>query len=145
MPINGNLYDWESVEIQLPQGAAIGVTEITYNDERGIESRYGKGATPRGYGRKNYKASGSITLDRDEAERLREALGGSFYGGAPFTVVVSYANADQPTITDTLPDCKITKADTSAKQDDDNVGALKFDLGILSPIKWNDKPAYGED
>ena len=86
-----------------------------------------------------------MSLDRDEAERLREALGGSFYAGAPFTIVVSYANEDQETVTDTLPDVKISKADTSAKQDDDNAGALKFDFTILSPIKWNDKPAYGEE
>lgn len=143
MAINGNQFDWESIEIQLPSGVAVGITEISYSDERSVEPRYGKGAVPRGYGRKNYKASGSMSLDKDEAERLRSALGGSFYDGAPFPIVVSYANADQSTLTDTLPDCKITKADTSAKQDDDNAGAVKMDFVILSPIKWNDTPAYG--
>ena len=66
MAINGILYDWESVEIQLPQGVAVGIEEISYTDERPIEARYGKGSTPRGYGRKNYKGSGSMTLDKDE-------------------------------------------------------------------------------
>lgn len=143
MAINGNYYDWESVEIQLDSGgAAIGITEISYSDERPIEGRYGKGSVPRGYGRKNYKASGSMTLDKDESERLRESLGGSFYKGKPFPVIVSYANDDQPTITDKLPDVKITKADTSAKQDDDNAGPVKLDFVILSPIEWNGKAAY---
>jgi hypothetical protein len=141
MPINGNQYDWESVEIQLPNGAAIGVTDIGYNDERPVEARYGKGSTPRGYGRKNYKASGSMELDLDEAERLREALGGGVYGGKPFAIVVSYANDDMPRVTDTLPDCKITKMDSGAKQGDENVGARKFDFEILSPIKWGGTPA----
>ncbi|MDY6904084.1 MAG: hypothetical protein SWH61_05295 [Thermodesulfobacteriota bacterium] len=142
MAINGKQYDWEDVTINLKSGIAIGITEINYADERGIEPRYGKGATPRGYGRKNYKASGDMTLDRDEAEALRNALGGSFYKGDPFPVTVGYANDDQPAVTDILPDIKITKADTSAKQDDDNAGAVKLDFEILSPIKWNGVSAY---
>lgn len=141
MAINGNLYDWESVEIQLPNGTAIGVTDISYNDERPVEARYGKGSVPRGYGRKNYKASGSMELDRDEAERLRAALGGSFYDGQPFAIVVSYANDDMPRVTDTLPDVKLTKADSGAKQGEDNVGVVKLDFEILSPIKWGGAPA----
>lgn len=136
MAINGILYDWESVEVQLPSGVAVGITDISYNDERGVEPRYGKGSKPRGVGRKNYKGSGSLTLDKDEYERLREALGGSAYK-ATFDVVASYANDDQPAVTDTLPDCMISKQDTSAKQDDDNAGSMKLDFTILSPIKWN--------
>lgn len=141
MAINGNFYDWESVSVQLPSGQSVGLTDISYNDERGVEERYGKGSVPRGYGRKNYKASGSATMDRDEFEALRKELGGSVYKTKPFTIVVSYANDDQPAVTDTLPDCKITKADTSAKQDDDNAGAMKVDFKIFSPIKWNGTPA----
>ncbi|MGE4297527.1 MAG: hypothetical protein AB7E47_05805 [Desulfovibrionaceae bacterium] len=142
MGINGNLFDWESVTIQLPQGETVGVTDISYNDERSVEGRYGKGGKPRGFGRKNYKASGSMTLDRDEAERLRVALGGTVYGGEPFAITVSYANDDQETVTDTLPDCKISKQDLSAKQEDDNAGQVKFDFAILSPIKWGGTEAY---
>lgn len=137
MAINGILYDWESVEIQLPQGVAVGIEEISYTDERPIEARYGKGSTPRGYGRKNYKGSGSMTLDKDEFERLRTAVGGSVYKAAPLTVIVAYANDSQDTVTDTLPDVVVTKQDASAKQDDDNTGQVKLDFEILSPIKWN--------
>lgn len=145
MTINGNLYDHESVTIQINStGEAIGVTEISYSDERPIKPRYGRGGTARGYGRKNYASKGSMTLDRDEAEDLRKSLGGSYYEGyRPFPIIVAYANDDQPEIVDTLPDCMITKADTSDKQDDDNSGVVKFDYEILSPIKWNGVPAYG--
>lgn len=136
MAVNGNLYDWESVEIQLPSGVAVGITSINYSDERGIEPRYGKGSTPRGYGRKNYKGSASMEMDRDAAESLREELGGSVYSGEPFQIVVSYGNDDMSTVTDTLPKVKITKQDTSASQDDDNAGAIKYDLAVLAPIKW---------
>jgi hypothetical protein len=140
--INGNQYDWESVEILVAGITVPGMTEISYSDERGIEPRYGKGSIPRGYGRKNYKASGNGTLDKDEAERLRVALGGSFYSKKPFNIAVSYANHDQPTITDSLHDVMITKADTSTKQEDDNTGAIKIDFVIMSPIKWNGEDAY---
>lgn len=143
MSVNGKLYDWESVGISLPSGEAVGISEINYSDERPVEERFGKGSVARGYGRKNYKASGSMTLDRDEADRLLDALGGSFYDGKPFPITVEYANEDQPGITDVLPGCKITKVDTSAKQDEDNAGQMKFDFKILSPIKWNQKEAYG--
>lgn len=141
MSVNGNLYDWASVEVQLPNGVAVGITSISYNDERPIEARYGKGNVPRGYGRKNYKASGSMELDRDEVEALREALGGSVYSGEPFQIVVSYGNDDMPTVTDTLPKVKITKQDSGASQDDDNAGAVKYDLNIIAPIKWGGTPA----
>lgn len=137
MAINGKFYDWEDVAINLPSGVAVGMTEIAYSDERGVEGRYGKGSIPRGYSHKNYKASGSGTLDRDEFDRLREALGGSVYNSKPFTITVAYANEDRGTVTDTLPDVKITKADTSAKQDGENAGEVKIDFTIISPIKWN--------
>lgn len=144
MAINGNLYDWESITIQGPQGEISGITEITYSDERPVEARYGKGAVPRGYGRKNYKASGSLSLDKDEFERLRTAMGGSVYASSPVTIVVGYGATGQSTLTDTLPDCVFTKQDTSAKSDEDNSGAVKMDFTVLSPIKWNGTEAYGQ-
>lgn len=139
--INGNLYDWESVEIQLPSGVAIGITSIDYDDERPVEERYGKGSDPRGYGRKNYKASGKMELDIDEADRLVAALGGSVYTRNSFPIVVAYAPQGHPTIIDVLPAVLITKTSSGAKQNDDNAGQRKFDFKILEPIKWGDTSA----
>jgi len=141
MTVNGNTYDWESVTIELPQGTAIDIEEISYNDSRDIEEIYGKGSKARKYGRKNYSASGSMSLLREEFEALRKAVGGSIYKGEPFPIVSSYANEDMPTVTDTLPDVKITKQDTSAKQEDSATGKVKLDFKILSPIKWNGEAA----
>jgi hypothetical protein len=73
---------------------------------------------------------------------LRKGLGGSFYSNVPFSIIVSYGNPDRDVITDTLPDCMITKADTSGKQDEDNVGTIKLDFIVLSPIEWNGTSAY---
>jgi len=138
--INGQLYDWESVEIILPSGVAIGVTNIDYDDERPVEERYGRGSVPRGYGRKNYKASAKMELDLDEAERLSVALaaegGGGIYDAPPFQIVVSYGGDGLPTITDTLPSCKLVKTSSGAKQGDDNAGGRKYDLKVIDPIQW---------
>jgi len=53
--VNGRKYDWESVEIKLPQGTAIGITEVSYSDEKGLEARYGKGATRAGMAARTIK------------------------------------------------------------------------------------------
>ncbi|MGE4319624.1 MAG: hypothetical protein AB7E96_12070 [Deferribacterales bacterium] len=137
MSVNGIQYDWESVEIMMPYGVSIGMTEISYSDERAIEARYGKGSKPRGYGRGNYKASGSITMDKDEFLKLQAACGGSVYDAEPLPILVSYANDDQPTVGDVLPKCVFTKNESSAKQGETTAGEHKLDITILEPIRWN--------
>ena len=134
--INGKKYDWEDINIMMPHGLAIGITEINYSDERGIEARYGRGSVPRGYGRKNYSANGSLTLDRDEFERFKLTMGGSIYRVKPLPIVVNYAANDQLPIVDVLPSCKFTKQEISHKQDEDNTGQVKLEFVILEPIKW---------
>jgi hypothetical protein len=143
--INGSLYDWESVNIMLPNGITVGITNIDYDDERPIEERYGKGSQPRGYGRKNYKASAKMEIDIDAAELLAVSLatsgGGGIYNAMPFPITVCYAPEGQPMIIDVLPLCKIVKTSSGAKQGDDNVGVRKYDLKVLAPIQWGAIPA----
>ena len=138
--INQRVYDLDDVEIILPSGIAINIEEITYSDGQDVDPRYGKGYAPRGWGRKNYEASGSITLDLEEAELLRVALGGRVYGKA-FNIVVSYAQDGKYVVVDNLKDCVITKTDNSLKQGESNVGQKKFEFKILKPIEWNSVPA----
>lgn len=140
MSVNGRNYDWEDLLVRLPHGESVALTEISYKDGQDIEPRYGRGAVSRGYGRKNYEASGSMTLDREEFDRLVKEItpmGGGIYDHKPFVTVVSYANTDMGTVVDTLAGCKITSIDTSGSQGNANVGAVKCELKILEPIKWN--------
>lgn len=148
MAVNGKNYDWEDITVTLPHGEAAGITEIKYSDGQAVEARYGRGAVPRGYGRGNYEASGSMVLDRDEWERCKKSLtatdgnGGGIYDHAPFTIVVAYANNDMGNITDTLKSCKITKFDGGGgAQGDDNVSPISCEFIILEPILWNGTPA----
>lgn len=142
MSINGRQYDHEDCTIVLPSGLAFGLTELNYEDGQEVETRYGRGAVPRGYGRKNYEASGSMTMDRDQFERFKAALKatagtGGLYDHKPFNIISSYANADQGLIVDTLPDVKITKLSGGYKQGEANDNQISSDFVILSPIKWN--------
>lgn len=144
--INGKHYDWEDMSIMLPHGVAALVSEIKYSDEQTVTPRYGKGAVAKGYGRGNYKASGSFTLDREEWEQLKAVLlssgKGAIYDHTPFTIVVSYANNDQPAIVDTLNQCKISKvSEGGGSQGDDNVSKMTCEIEILKPIVWNGVPA----
>ncbi len=148
MAINGRQYDWEDITVTLPSGEAVGITEIKYEDGQGAKARYGKGAIPRGYGRENYEATGSMTLDRDEWESLKSELAadGGIYDHVPFIIVVNYANNDMGNITDTLKDCKITKfTGGGASQGSDNASPITCEFLILSPIEWNGTPAKLEE
>jgi hypothetical protein len=149
MAINGKSYDWEDITVTLPHGTAAGIKEIKYSDEQPVTAHYGKGAIPRGYGRGNYAASGSMVLYRDEWDRLQEQLtssGAGIYDHAPFTIVVSYANDDHGETTDTLKSCKISKCDGGGgAQGDDLVTAITCEFTILEPIEWGGTPAKQEN
>lgn len=149
MAINGKMYDWEDITVTLPTGVAVGITGIKYEDEQPVTAHYGKGAVPRAYGRGNYTASGSIELDRDEWEKLKvycvASGGGNIYDHVPFTVVVSYANRDQPPIVDTLKSCKIGKfTGGGGTQGEDKVAPMTCEFTILEPIVWNAAPAKSD-
>lgn len=147
MAINGKQYDWEDIHVVTLSGEQVGITEIKYTDGQNIEARYGRGAVPRGWGRGNYEASGSMVLDRDEWENLKKVLvassaAGDIYGHRPFPIIVSYANDDMGTVVDMMKDCKISKFDGGGgSQGDSNVSSITCEFTILSPIVWNGTPA----
>ena len=67
LKVNGKAYDWGDVDLKIP-GLNIQVKEISYDDELEIEEVYGSGSKPRGYGTGNYKASGKLSMLRDDYE-----------------------------------------------------------------------------
>lgn len=139
--INGKRYDWEDITVVLPTGIAVYITDISYSDSQAATARYGKGGIPKGYGRGNYEASGSMTIDLEEWEKLKLALLPSIYDHIPFNITVSYAETMVPVVTDILPQVKITKVDTSNSQGSENAGAKTIEFAILKPIKYNFIPA----
>lgn len=138
LKVNGKAYDWGDVDIKLP-GIVTEVQEISYDDELEKELVYGKGSKPRGWGNGNYKASGKITLLRDDFEAINEYCkmqGIPFYGLVLPKVVVSYAQGDGKIITDVINRVSFTKRSIKAAQGDKSI-KVDLDLMIGGVIEWD--------
>lgn len=138
LKINGKAYDWSDVTVKFP-GLNLQVKEISYDDERETEEVYGTGAMPRGYGTGNYKASGKISMLRDDYEELLaycKAQKIAFYGIEIPSIVVSYANEGERTVIDELKQVKPVKRNHKAAQGDKSL-SVDIDLMILGGIIQN--------
>ncbi len=128
--INGRAYDWDSIEIDLP-GMTFQAQDISYDDELEKEPVYGMGNAQRGYGRGNYKATGKMTMLKDDfddfaayCKKQKVAL----YNLDIPKITVSYAHEYQRTKIDVLNKVTITKVSHKGTQGDKN---LKVDLDLL--------------
>ena len=91
--INGVSYSWGSVNLVVAGVPIIGITKIAYKKVQEKENIYGAGFTPvsRGYGKKSYE--GSITIKREELNRLiLAAPNNSIEDITPFDIPVVYAD-----------------------------------------------------
>lgn len=130
LKVNGKAYDWGDVDVKIP-GLVFEVQEIDYDDEFDMEETYGKGNKPRGYGTGNYKASGKITMLRDDYDTLLaycKAKGIAFYKLNIPSVVVSYANDGDRTRIDELRKVKLNKRNNKAAQGDKSI---KVDVDMM--------------
>lgn len=137
--INGKRYAWEDITIRMPHGVLVDVDSIDYSDKTDVAEIYGRGSKPQGYGSGNYSAEGKLTLLREEFSRLLDyarSRGRKLYRLPPFTIVVSYANEDEPLVTDVLRGCVFTETSTSSSQGDQSV-KVELSIKILDGIVWN--------
>ena len=145
--VNGKVYDWADITINLPHGQLILVSDISYKGGLEIEEVYGKGGMPQGWGRGNYKGEGSLTLLREEFDKFVEWLKGqgkSTLQSDPFPITVSYSDYDSVMVTDTLHDCKIKgDIEINPKQGDKKV-EVKLNFAILKGIEHNGAKDYAE-
>ena len=133
--VNGKSYDWGDVDVKIP-GLALQVQEISYDDEQEKEEAYGRGVMPRGYGTGNYKASGKISLLRDDYDVLLDyckAKNTPFYKLIIPSIVVSYANQGERTRIDELKKVMFSKRSNKAAQGDKSL-AVDIDLMIVGGI-----------
>lgn len=97
--LNGRAFDWESVSVKIVtyRGIidALNIKSVDWSDTRGVTPTYGAGGAPRGYGRRNYRAQGSIEIaDETYAELIQHAAGvGGFYN---LTFNVNLIYGDNP-------------------------------------------------
>ena len=130
LKVNGKNYDWGDVDVKFP-GLVLQLQEISYDDELEMEESYGRGSHPRGYGTGNYKASGKVSMLRDDYDDLLaycRAKGIAFYKIDFPSIVVSYANEGERTHIDELKKVKFTKRSNKAAQGDKN---LKVDIDMM--------------
>lgn len=133
--VNGISYGWGDVDVKIP-GLNLVVQEISYDDEQEMEESYGKGSKPRGYGKGNYKASGKMSMLRDDFDDVLDyckATGKAFYGVELPSVVVSYGNPGGRTRIDELKRVVFVKRSHKAAQGDKTL-SVDIDLMIVGGI-----------
>ena len=138
LKVNGKNYDWGDVDVKFP-GLVLVVQEISYDDEQDMEESYGRGYKPRGFGKGNYKASGKLSLLRDDYEDLLafcKARGVSFYDLELPSIVVSYADNGKAISTDELKKVRPIKRTHKAAQGDKSL-SVDVDLMIVGGIITN--------
>ena len=123
------------VDVKFP-GLVLQLQEISYDDEQEKEETYGKGSMPRGYGTGNYKASGKISMLRDDYDDLLDyckSKGLAFYKLEIPSIVVSYANDGGRTRIDELKKVHFSKRSNKASQGDKSL-TVDIDLMIVGGI-----------
>lgn len=133
--VNGISYGWADVDVKIP-GLDLVLQEISYDDEQEMEESYGKGYRPRGYGKGNYKASGKMSMLRDDFDDVLDyckATGKSFYNVELPSVVVSYGNPGGRTRIDELKRVVFVKRSHKAAQGDKTL-TVDIDLMIVGGI-----------
>lgn len=96
--INGVSYGWSSVTFPVAGVPIVGITKINYKKTQVKENIYGVGVQPvsRGYGNKTYE--GSITIKREELNRLILAAPDNDISNiTPFTIPVIYSDGTRVT------------------------------------------------
>lgn len=140
--INGQVYSFESIKVNLPTGPVLLLESISYKDKKEDEVITDVSNLPAGIGRGEYSGDCDMELARSEYNKLDEyAKGyGGFYNMPPIPIVIAYGSAGQPPVRDEL-EVKFTERDFSGKKGDKNLNIpIK---GILTaPIKTNGNPAY---
>lgn len=142
--INGKVYDWSSVTIDVNGLSDLQITEISYDDEIDFELIYGKGGKPRGYGTGNYKNTVKITMVREDFDRMLEVqkkAGKKFYRYDIPQITVCYADEGAPTSTDVLKNIKLSKRSFKAAQGDKSM-VVSFDGTAVGGIVTNGVEAW---
>ncbi len=133
--INGVSYGWADIVTTIAGVPTIGMSAISYSDEKEIKNKYGAGRFPvsRAYGRITPEAK--ITLSVEEVIALqRQAPNGRLYDIAPFTITVSYLPESGIIVHDKICNCQFKKNSRDWKEGDTD-GDVELEL-VVSHIEW---------
>jgi hypothetical protein len=128
--VNGVSYSWSTIRILIDGVPTIGVSSITYSEEREIEPVYGIGhnKTARAFG--NVNTEGSITLHENELNALAQAVPTrKLYDIDEFDIIVSFLPQGGVPVTHTLKNCRFKNNGVDISQNDTAVETT-VDLAI---------------
>lgn len=136
--INGEVYSWSNIRVNLLGRNLVAIKGIDYEDEDEIKGVKGRGSKDVGYVQGNYKAGGKLMLEMSEVEALNSALprGSRIQLIKPFDITVVYRNDDQKLVTHVLKNCKFMKQNRAGKAGE--VKEFEVDLPLyIGEIIWN--------
>lgn len=140
--VNGVKYGFSSVSIDL-LGNLSGVKSISYEQDLPGTKTYELGsAETSGRTRGRLGNTGSMTMYRKEYDQLVARLGDG-YLEAVFTITVSYADIGQPTVSDKLVGCKLTKHGHEIDSGSDDALEVSLDLQPMRVFINGKKPLRG--
>ena len=135
--VGGFDYSFASIELKVGNTRYYGASAINYDDGLTPGRSMGTSTIPLGSTAGTWDGSGSLEMNRRDAQALIDALGDG-YGRVIFSIVVQYADDGMPVVTDQLPAVRLQKAGNSNSQGSD-ASKMSFDLFLLMPILRNGK------
>lgn len=147
--VNGKMFDWGDITISLvPLSLAVFTAkEISWDEEFEAEAIYGKGRTPVGFGKGNWRASGKIAMIKNEFESLALIAPRGILNMDPRMTHINVLYSDSfdsvsPISTTTLSGIRFTKISEAANQGDKEL-KVTLDFIILDNVRHNGKAARG--
>lgn len=139
--VNGELCSWSNLHVTIAdQSIDIKqIAKIDYSEERSMDDVYSPTGTYQGRGYGPVISKASMTLKRDEVEKLRDKFGstGSLLRIPPFDILVQFVkvkDGGSTVFTHLLKNCQIKKESASSKYKDETVDVV-LDLAV-SGIIW---------
>lgn len=132
--INGRAYDFAQIVTTILGVPVAGISAVTYTEEQEKVNNYGAGNRPVSRGHGPITASGSVTLQMNDVEAIRDAApDGSLLKIPSFDITVTYLNSQKP-VTHVLKNCEFLSDGVEATQGDSNI-ERSFDL-VISNINY---------
>ena len=132
--VNGRAYDYVDIQLSILGAQLNGVTEINYTSEQEKTNNFGTGIWPTSRGHGARDTSGSIGLNMNEVEALREvAPAGDLLNIPAFDIVVVFGNVQAPK-THVVKNCEFTNDGVETSQGDSVVNRI-FDF-VASHIQY---------
>ena len=132
--INGKAYDYTQIVATIGGSPLAGITGINYTETQEKVNNFGAGNRPVSRGRGPIDASGSLDIDMNEIEAIRDAAPNrSLLQIPPFDVTVTYLN-EQKVITHVLKNVEFLSDGVETSQGDTNI-SRSFDI-VLSHVDY---------